>query len=77
LASKDHLGAPAEVPHESSTKRPRGRPTNVDHFRDEVGPENFLCVIFEWTLGMLPIPSKFIKWFGPIYGKIAVLTNTR
>jgi hypothetical protein len=55
---------------------PRGRPANVGHFHEEVGPENFIRIIFQPTLGMLPIPSKLIDGFGLILGKITVLTNT-
>jgi hypothetical protein len=65
-----------EVPGEDSRKRPRGRPTNIGQFHEEVGPENFIGIIFQPTLGLLQIPSKFVDSFGPIPGKITVLTNT-
>jgi hypothetical protein len=64
-----------EVPDEGSTKRPRGRPDNIGHFRDDVGLENFLRIIFERTLGMLPIHSKFVV-LHPSEGKITILTSS-
>jgi hypothetical protein len=71
LQSNIDLGAPAEVPDEGSNNRP-----NVGHFQDDMGPESFVHIIFEHTLGMLPIPSKSVEYFGSISGKITVLVNT-
>jgi hypothetical protein len=73
---KIDVGAPVEVPGEDSSKRSRGRPANVGHFHGYVGPEQFLRIIFERMMGILPILSKFVESFGPIPGKITVLTNT-
>jgi hypothetical protein len=66
---KIDVGAPVEVPDEASSKRLRGRPTNVGHFHGYVGPEKFICIIFERTMGMLPIPSKFVEWLVPMLGR--------
>jgi hypothetical protein len=73
---KIDVGAPVEVPGEDSSKRSRGRPANVGHFHGYVGPEQFLRIIFERMMGILPILSKFVESFGPIPGKITVLTDT-
>jgi hypothetical protein len=43
--------------------RLQGRPANVGHFHDKVSVESFLCFIFERTLGMLQIHSKFVDWY--------------
>jgi hypothetical protein len=42
-----------------------------------VGLENFLCINFEQTMGMLPISLKLVEWFELVPEKITVLTNTR
>jgi hypothetical protein len=60
LQAQIKLGAPVEVASESSSKRPRGRLANIGHFHEEAGLENFIPVIFNPTLGMLQIPSKFV-----------------
>jgi hypothetical protein len=77
LKAQIDLGALAEVPGDGPSKRPRGRNVNVDNLHDHMGPARFLHIIFKRTMGMLPIPTKFVEWFGPIPGKITVITNTR
>jgi hypothetical protein len=76
LRDKIDLVIPLEVPGKGPSKSPLGRSTYVGHFHDDMAPEIFLGIIFEWTLGMLHIPSKFVEWFGPIPGKTTVLINT-
>jgi hypothetical protein len=76
LQAKINLDAPTEDPGEGSSKRPQGRMTNIGHFHKEAGLKNFIQTIFQSTLGMLQIPSKFIDSFGPIPWKITILTNT-
>ncbi|KAK1609930.1 hypothetical protein QYE76_033603 [Lolium multiflorum] len=69
------LGAPAEVPGVGPSKKRRGRKANAGHFHDEVGPNQFVRIIFKPIFGQLPIPDKFVKWFGPIPSNIIVHTN--
>ncbi|KAK1614934.1 hypothetical protein QYE76_020451 [Lolium multiflorum] len=71
------LGSPTEVPDEGSAKKHRGRPTNVGHFHEDVGPNHFLCIIFKPTFGWLMIHQDFVKWFGEIPSNIIITTNTR
>jgi hypothetical protein len=42
-----------------------------------MGPKNFIRIVFQTTMGMLQIPSKFVESFDPILGKITGNTNTR
>jgi hypothetical protein len=70
------LGSPAEVPGKGPTKKHRGRPSNVGHFHEDVGPDHLLRIIFKPTLGWIMIPQVFVKWFGEIPSNIIVTTNT-
>ena len=60
----------------SSAKRPRGRPAQVGHFHDDVGPTHFAKVVLAPGLEMLPIPTGFRRYIGTIPRKIVLKTNT-
>jgi hypothetical protein len=74
-SEKIQLGAPAEVPNEGPSKKCRGRKANVIHIHEDVGLDHFLRIIFKPTFGKLLIPTKFVKWFGPIPLNIIVCSN--
>jgi hypothetical protein len=52
-------------------------PANIDHFHNKEGPEHFIRVIFQPTMGTFPIPKDFVPWFGKIPSMITLVTNTR
>ncbi|KAK1695316.1 hypothetical protein QYE76_012013 [Lolium multiflorum] len=68
------LGSPTETPDEGPSKKRRA--TNVSHFQEDVGPDQFMCIVFRPTFSRLLIPQDFVKWFGEIPLNIIVKTNT-
>nr|XP_051211122.1 B3 domain-containing protein At4g01580-like [Lolium perenne] len=63
-----------ETPDEGPSKKQRA--TNVGHFQPDVGPDQFLRIIFKPTFNRLRIPHDFVRWFGEIPLNIIVTTNT-
>ena len=68
------LGSPTETPDEGPSKKRRA--ANVGHFQPDVGPDQFLRIVFRPTFGRLLIPKDLFKWFGEIPSNIIVRTNT-
>ena len=60
----------------SASKRPRGRPAQVGHFHDDVGPTHFAKVVLAPGLEMLPIPTGFRHYIGTLPRKVVLKTNT-
>ncbi|KAK1612456.1 hypothetical protein QYE76_036129 [Lolium multiflorum] len=52
------------------------RAANVGHFQPDVGPDQFLRIVFKPTFNRLRIPHDFVRWFGEIPSNIIVTTNT-
>ncbi|KAK1609397.1 hypothetical protein QYE76_033070 [Lolium multiflorum] len=49
---------------------------NIGHFQPDVGPDQFLHIVFKPTFSRLRIPQDFVRWFGEIPSSIIVKTNT-
>ncbi|KAK1643618.1 hypothetical protein QYE76_061423 [Lolium multiflorum] len=52
------------------------RAANIGHFQPDVGPDQFLRIVFKPTFNRLRIPHDFVRWFGEIPSNIIVTTNT-
>jgi hypothetical protein len=71
---KLNLGSPTETPDEGPSKKRRA--ANVGHFQPDVGPDQFLRIVFTPTFSWLRIPQYFVRWFGQIPSNVIVTTNT-
>ncbi|KAK1649461.1 hypothetical protein QYE76_067266 [Lolium multiflorum] len=74
VTEKLKLGSPTETSDEGPSKKKRA--ANVGYFQDEVGLDQFLCIVFRPTFSRLPILQDFVNWFGEIPSNILVCTNT-
>ncbi|KAK1611940.1 hypothetical protein QYE76_035613 [Lolium multiflorum] len=67
------LGSP-ETPEEGLSKKRRA--ANVGYYQPDVGPNQFLRIVFKPTFSRLRIPQDFVRWFGEIPSNIILKTNT-
>lgn len=67
------LGSPETLDEGPSKKR---RAANVSHFQPDVGPDQFLRIVFKLTFDRRWISHDFVRWFGEIPSNIIVTTNT-
>lgn len=61
---------------QASSKRPTGRPMQVNHLHDDVGPTHFSKMIMSASLEYLPIPNGFCGFICTIPRTITLKTNT-
>ncbi|KAK1642362.1 hypothetical protein QYE76_060167 [Lolium multiflorum] len=67
------LGSP-QTPEEGRSKKRRA--ANVGHYQPDVGPDQFMRIVFKPTFSRLRIPQDFVRWFGEIPSNIILKTNT-
>ncbi|XP_071680046.1 B3 domain-containing protein At4g01580-like [Lolium perenne] len=63
-----------QTPEEGRSKK--RRTANIGHYQSDVGPNQFLRIIFKPTFSRLRIPHDFVRWFGEIPSNIILKTNT-
>ncbi|KAK1641908.1 hypothetical protein QYE76_059713 [Lolium multiflorum] len=73
MTEKLKLGSP-QTPAEGRSKKRRA--ANVGHYQPDVGPDQFLRIVFKPTFSRLRIPQDFIGWVGEIPLNIILKTNT-